>query len=382
MLKKEIEDVLSKAGKGTSVYIAHTSFTGVLTARASSVILTDEDVVVDGYFNKDIKDVVYFSVEKPPNTDVRFSLGSDPEFFFMHEGDVVPSVNILSGKSDSVKPDGVQGELNPRADKCRQFAGTYLGRAILEANEEAQKIGATLDFSVGHVLSDKAWKRTPISARRFGCSPTLNSHESKFERVSGLRERFRAAGGHIHVAYKSKDNSKLVQVMDIVAGNTCVLVDRDENNARRRVMYGRAGEYREKPYGLEYRVLSNFWLKHNVLFSLANALVRNACGIDSVGLSDELISRFDMNKVRDAINNNDKELALENFKILIEFIKEKNIDTRTGINMFNTDKYLNWFMKDDPIKELNVPDTKSIIRHWESKVAYGYEGIEVFISRQ
>ena len=38
-----------------------------------------------------------------------------------------------------------------------------------------------------------------------------------------------------------------------------------DDGAKRRELYGKAGAYRVKPYGVEYRVLSNFWLKSPAL---------------------------------------------------------------------------------------------------------------------
>jgi len=167
--------------------------------------------------------------------------------------------------------------------------------------------------------------------------------------------------------------------MDIVAGNTCVLVDRDESNAKRRVIYGRAGEYRIKKYGIEYRVLSNFWLKGYVLWSMATALLRNAVGIYRAGLADELISKFDIKKVRDAINNNDKHLALENFKILAAFIKEKNITCSSGLAAYNIDKVTDWLSTSEPVSYMKIGGTKEILAGWRKKYTDGADGFESFI---
>jgi hypothetical protein len=62
-------------------------------------------------------------------------------------------------------------------------------------------------------------------------------------------------GGHIHI---SEYNVDLIRYMDLYLGVPSILMDTD---TRRRELYGKAGAYREKPWGLEYRVLSNFWYK-------------------------------------------------------------------------------------------------------------------------
>src|SRR3546814_17499888 len=40
-----------------------------------------------------------------------------------------------------------------------------------------------------------------------------------------------------------------------------------DDQVKRRSMYGAAGAFRTKPYGVEYRVLSNAWLKDSKLMS-------------------------------------------------------------------------------------------------------------------
>lgn len=320
---------------------------------------------------------------KPLNIySISGQIGSDPELFFVKGDEVVPSNLVVPehGGDDGVIRDGFQGELNPRSDGCRQTAGSYIARAMISAEALATLAGAKLSLKLGHRISDSVWKSTPMAMRRFGCNPTENSHESNFRRVTGLRERFRAAGGHIHIslpASMKNDANKVVAVMDIVAGNTCVLVDRDPDNAVRRRNYGRAGEYRIKSYGIEYRVLSNFWLKSYTLWSMASVLVRNAASIYKEGMADELLSRFDMNKVRKAINDNDFELAKENFLILADFLKEYNAYGH-GMSAKRIDKFFRWATsKTDPLERWNT--VEKTMASWRDKRMYSGTGFESFI---
>lgn len=318
------------------------------------------------------------------------SIGSDPELFFVKNGEVVPSEEVVElpveGMNRSlVIRDGFQGELNPAPGACRQASGTFIAMAFLEAVRQAKLAGTEVSLKVGHVISDEVWKKTKPGVKKFGCSPTINSHETNFSRVTGLREKFRAAGGHIHFAllqsHKEVVNyDKLVTVMDIVLGNTCVMLDRDPDNARRRKNYGRAGEYRVKSYGMEYRVPSNFWLKHYTLWSFVSQVGRHAIDIDSQGFSDELISMFDLKKVRKAINNNDYELAKENFMILMQFIK-KNVLSESrchGMSPRRLDTTFEWLTSEDP---LSFCDTlEKTMYSWELRRQGGGSGFENFIN--
>ena len=77
----------------------------------------------------------------------------------------------------------------------------------------------------------------------------------------------RTAGGHIHIGgFFSKDpfnpqhfmkSAKLARILDETLGVYSILWDDDD---QRRKMYGRAGSFRPKEYGMEYRTLSNKWL--------------------------------------------------------------------------------------------------------------------------
>ena len=297
------------------------------------------------------------------------ALGSDPEFFFVKDNKVVPSSEVISDDehNDEDTPvirDGFQGELNPSAHPCRQVSGAYVGRALLDAVRIAKRSGATISLDVGHIISDDVWKKTSTDMKRFGCNPTLTAYRANAERVTGLREKFRAGGGHLHFGLANPagvDCGKLVKVMDIVVGNTCVLFDRDINNARRRKNYGRAGEYRLKSYGVEYRVLSNFWLRSYTLWSMVTALGRNAIGIYTSGLADELIAKVDMRKIRKAINYNDYDLALKNFTVLKEFLVEHNA-TGNGLDVVRLKGFTKWATSEQPLEEWNTMD--KVIKGW------------------
>ena len=51
---------------------------------------------------------------------------------------------------------------------------------------------------------------------------------------------------------------QITRQLDYFLGIPSILLDKDK---KRRPSYGNAGSFRPKPYGLEYRVLSNFWIK-------------------------------------------------------------------------------------------------------------------------
>ena len=391
MIKEEIELALSSIKNTETVGIRTVAGEIVACKRGNMRVHTstygDGTYLVCDYTNVRIENVKEIITGVNITDRALVSFGSDPELFVVDSNNVVvPSSTVLDEDTETVKRDGFQIELNPNTSTCRQGAASYINEALRQADAVARSRGMQLSFNVGHVISDTVWGNVSMMMKRFGCNPTQNAHEKNFKRVTGLREKFRAGGGHIHLGFtmpKGVDVNTLVTLMDIMVGNTFVLLDRDPDNARRRKNYGRAGEYRLKSYGLEYRVLSNFWMKKYLLWSTATGLLRNAIGLsrDTV-LTNNLLSRIDIKKVRDAINNNDKELAMENFMVFRQFILDNKIieQHNAGLNFNNIDTFLDWAKQDDPIAELNIDTNEKILKSWARNTGSDNDGLEMFLS--
>lgn len=102
-------------------------------------------------------------------------------------------------------------------------------------------------------------------AKTFGCDPDYNCWtymKNPAPVLSKDNKLLRTAGGHVHFGFPEKhkwDGSvfEMAQWMDIFLGIQSV--DKDKKGTMRRQLYGRAGAFRDKDYGVEYRVLSNWW---------------------------------------------------------------------------------------------------------------------------
>lgn len=313
------------------------------------------------------------------------TLGSDPEFFFTKRGKVVPSKFIIGHGTDNVATDGFQGELHPHPDTCRQVSGDDIGEALCDAYDMAELKGASISLDVGVVIEKPIFYAQPAEERRFGCNPTLNSHESS-KKLVGTRTRFRSGSGHIHLGseaikrYMSNVPAEVVSLLDIVCGNTCVLIDRDPLNARRRKYYGRAGEHRIKSYGLEYRVPSNFWLKSYVLWSMVSGLARNAINLVGTQVGKEILETISMQTVRRAINTNDKELALKVFHQYATILRKHNVVFDGGIDVQNVEKFIRWASLDNPMEKLNIGSIHDIVEEWREKETEDTPGFEVTLN--
>jgi hypothetical protein len=291
------------------------------------------------------------------------TFGCDPEFFFSKKGKVIGSEKVLpedgmkSGEYQShtgvgdgkgrIVIDGVQAELNPRPDTCRANLANEISSCFRELVKKMKELDVTADFSRAVNISDEEMASLSEKSKTFGCSVSYNSNRGGKASVITVDPhvyRVRAAGGHLHfgggpnagandpILKVLKQPQRTVPMLDVVLGNTCVLIDRDPANAERRKVYGKAGEFRKPKHGLEYRTLSNFWLKDYKLMSFVTGLgrqaillVANSAEGDEHSWESKIRAAVDIKDVERAINTNDVELARANFEkikpILLEAFK-------------------------------------------------------------
>lgn len=304
--------------------------------------------------------------------------GADPEFFFERSGAVIGAERVIERELETAntKPlgsgadstarsarlvlDGVQVELHPHPSICRAGLALAIANGMRALKQHlAQKDYRDIKASFKTVVEVPEDELASLSeaARKLGCAPSLNVHKKASVELEGIDAgayRKRAAGGHIHLGTGSHSlgpwsdikaisqvradrdrypSHLLVPLLDIFVGNTCVLIDRDEGQVERRKLYGRAGEFREPPYGVEYRTLSNFWLRSGPLVGLVTGLSRLACAVlyapGRERLLEQLRASIDLNLVTEAINENDEEKARKTWEVLKGFVRE-NVDEYLG----------------------------------------------------
>lgn len=357
-------------------------------------------------------------------------LGCDPEFFFTQDGKVIgaekvlPANGILSSEKTRVQGsganagswdnpkafvlDGVQVELNPKPTYCRAHIGNQLRVAFIALKEHLAKVGdgkIKASFSSVIEIDQRELDELSEKAKVFGCAPSLNQYDKGATvSVDAATYLKRSAGGHIHLGlepYLIPHHARLVPLMDIIVGNTCVMIDRDPEAATRRLHYGRAGEHRLPKHGLEYRTLSNFWLRSYPLVSLVLGLNRLAVGVLKTTIKTpnnyenyskwdaevDLLKRVDMANITKAINTNDLELAKENWLGVREFIKEHVTAKLSGYGSGGyplNDAHLpafDYFLKkiEEHGLEYWFPDDP--MEHWTSITEGHYNGWETFLSK-
>lgn len=208
-------------------------------------------------------------------------IGADPEFFVANKGKIVSGFGMVPGtKTDphkvdngAVQVDGMALEINinpaPTSEAFRHNLHSVMQQlqSMLPENHRLA-IQPVANFNKTYM------KKQPFAAKLLGCEPDFNAYESCMNPPPKNHPTMRTAAGHVHVGWGEgmEFNTQLfeecvtvVKDLDLLLGVPSILLDVDANSQKRREMYGQAGAFRPKPYGVEYRVLSNFWLKEDKL---------------------------------------------------------------------------------------------------------------------
>jgi hypothetical protein len=236
-------------------------------------------------------------------------LGADPEVFLINDaGKHISAIGLI--KADKYNP--------------LQIAGMQKGFTLQEDNvalEYGIPPAATADEFVHHIQAvmakSKDWigslkfsklsctifdkdQMTHPMAHVFGCEPDFNAWTQKEnKKPQPTHEYMRSAGGHIHVETE-KNPFWVAQMMDLYLSVPATKMD---NGEERKKLYGQMGACRPKPYGVEYRSLSNFWIFDERFIRWAWRATERALS-SSVRLDNDLEFYLDL-----AINKNDKQMA-------------------------------------------------------------------------
>lgn len=209
-------------------------------------------------------------------------VGADPEFFLKKDGKFVSAYGIIPGtkkephkvEGGAVQVDGMAIEFNidpaSTADEFVNNINTVLAALRDMIPEEYEFcFEPVADFGQEYIDAQ------PLEARELGCDPDFNIYTGEFNEAPNGNLGIRTAAGHIHVGWTNdmdiKDETHIeactmmTQEMDYRLGLCSPVWDFDR---RRASMYGHLGTMRVKPYGVEYRTLSNAWLNEPKLWPL------------------------------------------------------------------------------------------------------------------
>lgn len=254
---------------------------------------------------------------------VKITIGADPEIFvtnkdgrFRSAHGLVPGTKTepFRVNNGAVQVDGMALEFNiDPVETEDDFVSniTSVMQQMQEMVEPKRKfaIVPSCRFNGNH------FRVQPDEAKELGCEPDYNAYTLTANPRPDNETTMRTAAGHVHIGIEdimggpvedptSQEHmircATLVKQLDGYLGIPSVLYDKDRE---RRSMYGQAGAFRPKTYGLEYRVLSNAWLLNEQRMRFVFQQTRKA--VEDLLDGKRFNNVFTEDRTRDAINRSD-----------------------------------------------------------------------------
>lgn len=264
------------------------------------------------------------------------TIGCDPEMFLKNKvnGKVVSAHDLLPGtkrephpvNGGAVQVDGVAAEFN--IVPCS--SATDFSNMVQTVKSSLKSMVEDYDLQIipSYEFEPLYFDSLPKESKTLGCDPDYNGWtEQPNPPPDGQSTTLRTASGHLHGGWTKnrdpyceihfKDCCAVARQLDYYVGIYTLLWDTD---VRRRTLYGKAGAFRAKPYGIEYRTPSNVWLRYPTLYTWVwNAMYK---GINSMLTGQPRLYDQFGDLARQVIDNND-----------INFVRSKeflNIHRTTG----------------------------------------------------
>lgn len=207
---------------------------------------------------------------------MKFTIGADPELFIKQYGKYKSAVGLIGGSKwkplpidevgHAILEDNVALEFNIAPAESRQAFAASIHKVL----QHFRSILPGYELDKASAVSFPEEELQTPQAQEFGCEPDFNAwNKGKTNpKPEAEDENLRSCGGHIHVGSEIAQAEPLavIQAMDLFLGVPSVSMDTGE---LRKQLYGKAGCFRKKEYGVEYRTLSNFWIFDDALINWA-----------------------------------------------------------------------------------------------------------------
>lgn len=251
---------------------------------------------------------------------LKILVGADPELFlrnkkgeFVSAHDILPGTKMepfdihKEGANGAIQVDGAAAEFNIDPAKSSLSFINNIDQVMTNLRTKTKDLELVLNPYVA--FEPTYFKSLPDNVKELGCNPDWNAYTGDINPApEGDKTTIRTASGHIHIGWTKNVNPQdpnhfedcitIIKQMDYYLGLYSLLWDPDNT---RRQLYGKAGAFRPKPYGVEYRVMSNVWLRsQSVQAWIFNAVI---AGVKAVTHNKKLFDTLG-EYARECIDNN------------------------------------------------------------------------------
>ncbi len=291
-------------------------------------------------------------------------IGADVEFFVKNAlGDIVPAFmvvpqdknNPIIKKDIKVYYDNVLLEFNiPPSSNIKNFLvnianGINLTESLIRPN--------FIDTSASVYLSPDCLD--DARALEVGCDVEYNAYSMKPNnsvKDAVKNTSMRTSGGHIHISGENDSdaiNDKtlhqiFVYMLDLFVGIPSILLEDDVTQKDRRKLFGKAGSFRIKPYGIEYRVLSSWWTRKPEY----TALIYRICEFVFEFMNNQMWKKF-WNFNQEALYGEEPQKAYSCFGYDVDLVTR----TINECNIMSAEKlyyFISNFLPNDIVEEINL----------------------------
>lgn len=227
-------------------------------------------------------------------------VGCDPELF------------VIGPDGKPVSAYGMSKGTKAKPEKVEKGAVQVDGMALefnIDPSDTAEafnnNIQVVMDQMLGFIPKDHTLDARPVAEfgqeymktrchaeLELGCDPDYDAYTGQPNKRPNDKVDFRTGSGHIHIGWTEGMDpmdpdhfeacQMLVKDLDYTLGYTSMIWDKDN---KRRKLYGAAGAFRPKSYGVEYRTLSNAWVTNPKLRKFIFEVVQKTCNALEQGKS-------------------------------------------------------------------------------------------------
>lgn len=251
-----------------------------------------------------------------------FMIGCDPELFLKKNGKPITAIGLVPGDKKhpvkvaggAIQRDGLAAEFNTDPVPFTSFAN-FNGNIVSVIRQLRDVVKAeggddvTLDISSWRDFDPEIYDKLSDEDKMLGCDPDFNAYTGEVNPPPDANTNRRGAAGHLHFGYGENipvdhpehfDNCcKLAKIFDRTVGMASIIINPD---VTRREHYGKAGAFRPKPYGIEYRVPDNSWISSKEKRAFIFETMRQALSFLGTGKEDTIIEAFTDEQIQSIIN--------------------------------------------------------------------------------